>query len=40
MHWNVISDTPGKCPLCGMTLMEVSISKAKHNLKTNGFKVK
>ena len=20
MDWNVISDEPGKCPLCGMTL--------------------
>jgi len=40
MDWNVISDTPGKCPLCKMTLKEVTLSVAKKNLKENGFKVK
>lgn len=40
MDWNVISDKPGKCPLCKMTLQEVSIKKAQENLKANGFKVK
>jgi hypothetical protein len=40
MDWNVISDKPGKCPLCKMTLEEVSLSKAKENLKKNGFNVK
>ena len=40
MHWNVISDTPGKCPLCGMTLKEVTLREAKGNLKKNGYKVK
>jgi hypothetical protein len=40
MHWNVISDKPVKCPLCGMTLKEVTIDKAKKNLTANGFKVK
>ena len=40
MDYNVISDKPGKCPLCGMTLKEVSIKKAKQNLKASGFKVK
>ncbi len=40
MHWNVISDKPGKCPLCGMTLKEVTIKEAKANLKKNGFSVK
>ena len=40
MDWNVISDKPGKCPLCKMTLQEVTIEAAKKNLKANGFKVK
>jgi len=40
MDWNVISDEPGKCPLCGMKLKEVSLEEAKKNLIDNGFKVK
>jgi peroxiredoxin family protein len=40
MDYNVISDAPGTCPLCGMTLKEVSLEKAKTNLIKNGFKVK
>ena len=32
MDWNVISDMPGKCPLCNMTLKEVTLEKAKENL--------
>lgn len=40
MDWNVISDEPGKCPLCKMTLKEVSIEQAKENLVKNNFKVK
>jgi Cu(I)/Ag(I) efflux system membrane fusion protein/cobalt-zinc-cadmium efflux system membrane fusion protein len=40
MDWNVISDKPGKCPICGMKLKEVTIEKAKANLLKNGFKVK
>jgi Cu(I)/Ag(I) efflux system membrane fusion protein/cobalt-zinc-cadmium efflux system membrane fusion protein len=40
MDWNVISDNPGKCPLCGMTLKEVTLEKAKENLINNGFDVK
>ena len=40
MDWNVISDKPGKCPLCGMTLREFTLSKAKENLKEHGFQVK
>lgn len=39
MDWNVISDNPGKCPLCGMKLKEVSLEKAKENLLNNGFEV-
>jgi rubrerythrin len=33
MDKNVISDVPGKCPICGMTLKEVTIKEAKANLK-------
>ena len=40
MDWNVISDKPGKCPLCKMTLKEVTIQEAKTNLIENHFKVK
>jgi hypothetical protein len=40
MDWNVISDYSGKCPLCKMTLIEVSIKDAKENLVKNGFEVK
>jgi len=40
MDWNVISDEPGKCPLCDMKLKEVSLDQAKENLVEHGFKVK
>lgn len=40
MDWNVISDEPGTCPLCGMTLREFSIKEVKENLTKHGFKYK
>lgn len=40
MDWNVISDKPGICPLCGMQLRETSIEKVKMNLKEHGFEYK
>ncbi len=40
MDWNVISDEPGTCPLCGMTLKEFTIKEVKENLKKNGFEYK
>ncbi len=40
MDYNVISDKPGTCPLCGMTLKEVSLDKAKMYLEKTGHKVK
>ena len=40
MDYNVISDKPGTCPLCGMTLKEVSLKKAEEILLKNGYKVK
>lgn len=40
MCWNVLSDEPGECPQCGMILKEVSLDKAKDNLKKHDHKVK
>lgn len=40
MDWNVISDEPGTCPLCGMTLKEFSIKDVKKNLMEHGLKHK
>ena len=40
MDWNVISDIPGRCPLCNMKLKEVSLDEAKKNLTENGYKSK
>lgn len=40
MDLNVISDKPGKCPICWMTLKKVSLKKAKDTLIKGGFKVK
>ncbi|MFZ6032152.1 MAG: efflux RND transporter periplasmic adaptor subunit [Melioribacter sp.] len=40
MDWNVISDEPGRCPVCNMFLSEVTIEEAKQNLIEHGFQVK
>jgi len=40
MCWNVISDEPGECPQCEMTLKEVSLETAKENLVENDYEVK
>ena len=40
MDWNVISDKPGECPICGMKLKEVTIDQAKKNLADHSYKVK
>lgn len=40
MDWNVISDKPGTCPLCGMKLREMTIQQVKDNLKAHGFQYK
>ncbi len=37
MDWNVISDKPGTCPICGMKLREMTIEQVKKNLKEHGF---
>jgi len=33
MHWNVISDKSGTCPLCNMNLKEYSVADAQQNLE-------
>ena len=40
MDWNVISDKPGECPICGMTLKEFTIKEVEQNLTDHGFKYK
>lgn len=40
MCWNVISDKPGRCPLCEMKLKEVTLDEAERNLVKNKFDVK
>ncbi len=40
MDWNVISDKPGTCPICGMKLREMSIAQVEKNLKEHGFSYK
>ena len=40
MCWNVLSDSSGECPQCGMILKEVSLEDARKNLEENGYEVK
>jgi len=40
MDWNVISDEPGRCPLCNMKLKEATLEEVKANLEKNGFEYK
>ena len=40
MDWNVISDEPGSCPICGMKLREFTIEEVKENLNEHGFEYK
>lgn len=40
MEVNVLSDSKGECPECGMDLREVSIADAKTKLLKRGFEVK
>ncbi len=35
MDYNVISDSAGQCPLCGMELKEFSVADAQHNLNAS-----
>jgi hypothetical protein len=32
MHWEVIAETPGDCPICRMRLVEYSVEQAQKNL--------
>jgi YHS domain-containing protein len=40
MDLNIISDSKGECPECGMDLKEISLKDAKTKLVKRGFKVK
>ncbi len=40
MDWNVISDSEGRCSVCGMYLQEVTVEEAKKNLKEHGYQYK
>lgn len=40
MDWNVISDEPGKCPLCKMMLKKITLEEARKNLEKNGYEYK
>jgi len=40
MDWNVLSDTHGNCPTCGMNLKEYSIDEVKANLDKYGYDYK
>ena len=40
MDWNVISDEPGRCPLCNMKLKEFTIDEVKENLNKDGYEYK
>jgi hypothetical protein len=40
MDYDVLSDTPGRDPKCGMELKEVTLAQANKNLIDHGFKVK
>ena len=39
MELNVLSDSKGECPLCGMNLREIAIPDAKAKLLKRGFKL-
>jgi Cu(I)/Ag(I) efflux system membrane fusion protein len=40
MDWNVISDEPGRCPICNMKLKKVTLDEARKNLIDHGFQSK
>lgn len=40
MDWNVISDSPGNCPVCNMKLKEYTLNQVKENLQKHGYKYK
>lgn len=40
MDWNVISESPGNCPVCNMKLKEYTINQVKENLQKHGYQYK
>ena len=40
MDWNVLNDTHGDCPVCGMDMKEYTLNEAKDNLIKYGHDVK
>ena len=36
MHNEILSDNPGKCPKCGMTLLKQLLTADQHQLLKNG----
>src|SRR5579884_3205973 len=36
MHPQIISDTPGKCPICGMDLVPIAGAEHTHNMSMPG----
>jgi hypothetical protein len=40
MDWNVLNDTHGDCPVCGMDMKEYSLEDIKTNLDKYGYEYK
>lgn len=40
MDWNVLADSAGECPVCGMNLKEFELEKVKDNLTKYGYNLK
>lgn len=40
MDWNVLDDTHGDCPVCGMAMKEYSLADIKTNLEKYGYEYK
>ncbi len=40
MDWNVLNDTHGNCPVCGMDMKEYSLKDIKANLDKYGYEYK
>lgn len=40
MDWNVLNDTHGDCPVCGMDMKEYSLEDIKANLNKYGYEYK
>jgi hypothetical protein len=40
MHQDVISENPGKCPVCGMTLIKQKITEQQKKMRKEGAYIK